>query len=376
VDGDGLRWRLAAETDEGRLFPGLGAQRRVGAGEYAGMEFLEVEAKTVINTVPASSHMPFRYTINPYRGCSHACTYCFARPTHSYLGLDIAGDFDRRIVVKVNAVECLRAELASPRWDGSPIAMGTNTDPYQKAEGRYHLTRGIVEALGEAANAFSILTKSTLVLRDLDLLTEAARRTTVRCALSVGTLDRDVWRLTEPGTPPPDKRLEAVRRLNDAGIPTSVLVAPLLPGLSDGDEQVRAVARAAGEAGAVGVTPVALHLRPGVRDHVFAWLRGARPDLVPLYEDRFGGARPRAYQAKAEQDRLTALVASATGPPRRRTRPASPRRAWRTGHELSPSEDGGAARGGRQHEAPAPRPGAGDQPGVQLSLLGEVLAER
>ena len=141
------------------------------------MEFLHVNARTIVNKVPASSRMPFSYTINAYRGCSHACTYCFATPTHTYLGLGIGEDFERKIVVKVNAVERLRAELRSPRWKGDPIAMGTNTDPYQKAEGKYHLTQGIVGVLAEAGNPFSILTKSTLVLRDLALLADAAART-------------------------------------------------------------------------------------------------------------------------------------------------------------------------------------------------------
>jgi DNA repair photolyase len=221
---------------------------------------------------------------------------CFARPTHDYLGLNIGEDFDTKIVVKVNAVEKVRTEVASKSWCGEHIAMGTNTDPYQKAEGKYHLTRGIVRVLGEARNPFSILTKSTLVLRDLDVLSDAAARTSVRLNLSIGTLDREVWRLTEPGTPPPDKRVEAVRRLNDAGIPCGVLVAPILPGLSDRDDQVRAVIEACVEAGAVSISAIPLHLRPGVKEHYLGWLDGARPDLRPFYEERFKG---RAYQPKA-----------------------------------------------------------------------------
>src|SRR5580700_3867601 len=206
-----LRWTLASSEETGTLFADeRAATRHVGRGAYAGMEFLHVNARSIINRVPEESLMPFRYTINPYRGCSHACTYCFARPTHDYLGLNIGEDFERRIVVKVNAVERLRAELRASRWNGECIAMGTNTDPYQHAEGKYHLTRGIIEALSEARNPFSILTKSTLVLRDLDLLVEAASRTKVRCNLSIGTLDEEVWRATEPKTPPPLRRLEAV----------------------------------------------------------------------------------------------------------------------------------------------------------------------
>jgi len=284
-------------------------RRHVGTGEYRGLEFFEVNAKRVINEVPRASQMPFRFTINPYRGCSHACTYCFARPTHEYLGLGIGEDFDRKIVVKVNAVERVRAELRSPKWTGEHIAMGTNTDPYQKAEGKYHLTRGLVAALGEAANPFSILTKSTLVLRDLDVLAAAAERTSVRLNLSIGTLDREVWKLTEPGTPPPDKRVDAVRRLNDAGIPCGVLVAPVLPGLSDGTEQLREVIEACAAAGAVSISAIPLHLRPGVREHFLGWLATARPDLIDLYARRFDGQRgPRAYQPKAVQEELSERV--------------------------------------------------------------------
>ncbi len=288
------------------LFPqAVLGERHVGTGEYRGMEFFHVNARTIVNKVPASSKMPNGYTINAYRGCSHACTYCFARPTHAYLGLGIGEDFERKIVVKVNAVEALRAELRSPRWKGDPIAMGTSTDPYQKAEGKYHLTQGIVGVLAEAGNPFSILTKSTLVLRDLALLADAAARTRVRLALSIGTLERDVSQLTEPGAPPPQSRLEAVRRLSEAGIRCGVLIAPVLPGLSDSDDQIRAVAKACLEAGAVSVTPVALHLRPGVREHYLDWLSRTRPELAELHAQRF---RKGSYQPRAEQHRLSEVV--------------------------------------------------------------------
>jgi DNA repair photolyase len=304
-----LRWRLAADEDETRLFSDDAVvERQVGRGEFRGMEFLHVNARTIVNRVPEASRVPFRFTINPYRGCSHACTYCFARPTHEFLGLGMGEDFDRRIVVKVNAVERLRAELRSSRWRGDHIAMGTNTDPYQQAEGKYHLTRGIVEALGEVGNPFSILTKSTLILRDLPLLAEIARRSDVRVNLSVATLDREVWKLTEPGTPPPDKRLEAVKRLNEAGVPSGVLVAPVLPGLSDSDEQLRAIGAACAGAGAVSVSAVALHLRRGVREHYLGWLHRVRPDLAALYAGRFGRG---AYQPDGEQQRITRVVADA-----------------------------------------------------------------
>ena len=302
-----LRWTLAEDQPPiDALFPDESVRRHVGTGEFQGMEFLEVNAKRVINAVPASSRMPFRYTINAYRGCSHACVYCFARPTHEYLGLNTGEDFDRRIVVKVNAVERVQAEVRSRRWSGDDIAMGTNTDPYQKAEGKYHLTRGIIGVLSEAANPFSILTKSTLVLRDLDVLAQAAQRTAVRLNFSIGTLDRDVWRMTEPGTPPPDKRVAAVRRLNEAGIECGVLVAPVLPGLSDSDAQLQDVVSACVEAGAVSISAISLHLRPGVREHFQPWLSATRPDLDELYARRFGG---RSYQPRAVQQELSQRVA-------------------------------------------------------------------
>ncbi len=307
---EGFRWPIEDEGASGTLFKGPWPERHVGRGEYRGLEFLHVNARSIINTVPASSRMSFKYTINAYRGCSHACTYCFARPTHEFLGLGIGEDFERRIVVKVNAVERARAEVCSPRWQGDLIAMGTNTDPYQHAEGKYHLTRGIIGVLSTRGNPFSILTKSTLVLRDLSLLAEAANRTRVRVNLSIGTIDRDVWRLTEPGTPPPDKRIDAVRRLNEAGIPCGVLVAPVLPGLSDTDEQVTAVVEACRDAGAVGVSVVGLHLRPGVREHYLSWLATVRPDLTALYARRFNRG---AYQPRREQERLSGLVGQVMG---------------------------------------------------------------
>jgi DNA repair photolyase len=312
-----LRWRLADEEDSGgqeTLFDGDElVDRHFGTGEFQGMEFLHVKARTIVNEVPAASRMPFRYTINAYRGCSHACTYCFARPTHEYLGLDVGEDFERRIVVKINAVEQLRAELAGRRWAGHAIAMGTNTDPYQRCEGKYHLTQGIVKVLGEAANPFSILTKSTLILRDLKLLAAAAQRTDVRASLSIGTLDEEVWRLTEPGTPHPRQRMHAVRRLNDAGVPCGVLIAPILPGISDGEDQLEAVVGACVDAGAVSISSVALHLRPGVRDYFMAQLARTHPHLVAEYERRYH----RAYLPKAEQqdlaERVHRLVEQARG---------------------------------------------------------------
>lgn len=311
-DSSGFRWKLA-DDDGGqpRLFPEESVvERHVGTGEFRGLEFLHVNAQRIINAVPPASRMAFRYTVNAYRGCSHACVYCFARPTHRYLGLGVGEDFERKLVVKVNAVERVRAELRHPRWSGDAIAMGTNTDPYQRCEGKYHLTRGIVTALRDRSNPFSILTKSTLILRDLDLLADAARRAPVHCNLSIGTLDPEVWKLTEPGTPHPTRRLQAVRRLNEAGVPTGVLVAPIIPGLSDGDEQLRALVDACLDAGATTVVPVVMHLRPGVREHVLEWVAGHRPDLAARWERQYRRAYLPGPTARAITDRVHRAVAA------------------------------------------------------------------
>jgi len=228
---------------------------------------------------------------------------CFARPTHEYLNLNIGEDFERRIVVKVNAVERVRAEVQAKRWAGELIAMGTNTDPYQRCEGKYRLTRGIVEVLSEARNPFSILTKSTLILRDMELLAEAAKRTSVHTAFSVGTVDDDVWKISEPGTPHPRRRLDALARLREAGIPTGVLAAPILPGISDSPQQLQALANALVEAGVEWASPIVLHLRPGVKQEYLRWLAAVRPDLVERYDRIYGR---RSYAPKAIQQEITA----------------------------------------------------------------------
>jgi DNA repair photolyase len=288
--------------------------------EFRGITFIESEAKSIINRVPGGA-LPFDWTINPYRGCSHACTYCFARPTHTYLDMNAGRDFETKIVVKVNAPEVLRRELSAKRWKGEHIAMGTNTDPYQRAEGRYGLMRGILEALVDHRNPFSILTKGTLILRDVDLLTRAAEVAPVSAAFSIGTLDEAVWRETEPGTPHPKARIDAIRTLTEAGIPTGVLMAPILPGLSDRPDQLREVVEAAIDAGATHVSPILLHLRPGVREEFLPWLEEAHPDLVPRYLEMYR----HPYGPKAMRERLgrrvTSMVA-ATGGIRRGVEPA------------------------------------------------------
>ncbi|HLL64255.1 MAG TPA: Rv2578c family radical SAM protein [Micromonosporaceae bacterium] len=273
--------------------------------EFAGITFYEVHAKSLLNRVPGASRVPFEWTVNPYRGCSHACVYCFARSTHTYLDLDAGQDFDSRVVVKVNAGELLRHELASPRWGGHHIAMGTNVDCYQRAEGRYRLMPEIIAALRDRANPFSILTKGTLIARDLDLLRQAAQVTTVAVAFSIGFLDPALWRTVEPGTPAPLRRLDVVRQFADAGFAVGVLMAPILPGLTDTDDAIEATVQAIATAGAATVSPLALHLRPGAREWYLGWLAREHPGLVPRYRELY---RRGAYLDQGYQRELTARV--------------------------------------------------------------------
>ena len=230
---------------------------------------------------------------------------CFARPTHKYLDLDAGRDFEKEIVVKVNVPEVLRAELARPRWQGEHVALGTNTDPYQWVEGRYKLMPGIWEAFRDFANPCSVLTKSPLLLRDLPLMQEVAARTTITANLSVPTIDEKAWRATEPHTPNPRARLEAVGELNRNGIPAGILIAPLMPGINDDPRQVERILELAAENGAVGVGGIALHLRGDVKRIFMDWLRSYRPDLVPRYEKLYRGG---AYAPKEERARIQRLV--------------------------------------------------------------------
>jgi DNA repair photolyase len=230
---------------------------------------------------------------------------CFARNTHTYLDMDFGRDFDSKVVVKINAPALLRKELSSARWTREHIAMGTNVDPYQRAEGRYKLMRGIIEALRDAENPFSILTKGSLILRDVDLLRECAERTDVGANVSVGSIDRELWRSVEPGTPSPQKRLEVCAKLTEAGVGCGVLMAPILPYLSDSPERLEATVKAIAEAGARHVTPIVLHLRPGAREWYLAWLSREHPELIPKYRELYGRG---AYARKDYQRAITTLV--------------------------------------------------------------------
>ncbi|MFF4535405.1 Rv2578c family radical SAM protein [Streptomyces aureus] len=346
-----MRWEnLTADPAEGpaRDAALFGADavttRTFDTPEFRGITFHEIRARSIVNRVPGASRMPFEWTVNPYRGCSHACVYCFARKTHSYLDLDTGLGFDSQIVVKVNAPDLLRRQLASRRWHGEHIAMGTNVDCYQRAEGRYRLMPGIIAALRDHANPFSILTKGTLILRDLDLLKQASEVTDVGISVSVGFTDTGLWRTVEPGTPAPERRLDVVRTLTDHGMDCGVLMAPVIPFLGDHPSQLRATVRAIAASGATSVTPLVLHLRPGAREWFMAWLEHHHPHLVRRYERLYAEG---AYAPKWYQRRITRQV-----------------------HELAQEYGIGPKRAGMPRRVTEPEPVPAAAPGpTQLTLL-------
>jgi DNA repair photolyase len=235
---------------------------------------------------------------------------CFARKSHTYLDFDAGADFNTRVVVKVNAPELVRKKMTSPSWQGEHISVGMNVDCYQRAEGRYQLMPGIIRALRDAANPFSILTKGTLILRDIDLLAEAAEVTEVGLNVSAGFVDKDLWRSIEPGTPAPQRRLEACAALNERGLRCGVLMGPVVPFLSDSPAQLDEAVRQIAAAGATHVTPIVLHLRPGTREWFFAWLRAQHPELVDRYLDLYGHG---AYAPQAYQNRIAGQVRELAG---------------------------------------------------------------
>ena len=298
-----MRWQgQDVRAEAGDALPGLAKMsnliRSVTTPEFAGLTFHEVAAKSALNKVGATSSMPFAWTVNPYRGCSHACVYCFARPSHQYLELDSGEDFDRQVIVKVNVAEVLRAELARPSWGREPVALGTNTDPYQRAEGRYRLMPGIIDALAGSGTPFSILTKGTMLRRDLPDLAAANRDVPVDLAMSIAIFDDDLQQAVEPGTPTAAARLATVTAAAEAGFNVAVFMMPILPFLTDSAEHLDAALARIKAAGATSVTYTALHLRPGVKEWYAQWLRTHRPALVPKYRRLYGDGAyaPQEYR--------------------------------------------------------------------------------
>ncbi|WP_420112912.1 Rv2578c family radical SAM protein [Pseudactinotalea sp.] len=301
-----MRWdgqRLGAV--DGDALPGLAASdglvRTFDTPEFRGMEFLEVTSRSALNKVPGNGFMGGAWTINPYRGCQHACVYCFARNTHTYLDLDAGADFDSRVVVKVNVAEALDAELSRKRERPERVMLGTNTDPYQRAEGRYRLMPGVIRTLAKHGVGISVLTKGSLLRRDIPLLAEAAERAPVDVAMSIAVFDDELQASVEPGTPTTAARLATVRAVREAGLACTVLMMPVLPWLTDSEEHLDRAFTMLAEAGATAVHATALHLRPGAREWYLAWLRREQPHLVPRYENLYAGG---ANAAKDYQEWL------------------------------------------------------------------------
>ncbi|MCC2032958.1 Rv2578c family radical SAM protein [Microbacterium allomyrinae] len=300
-----MRWQgQELGVADAAALPGLehlnGLVRSVTTPEFAGVTFHEVLCKSALNHVPSASAMPFDWTVNPYRGCSHACVYCFARGTHEYLELDAGRDFDTQVVVKINVAEVLEKELRRGTWAHEPVMLGTNTDPYQRAEGRYKLMPGIVSALTESGTPFSILTKGTLLRRDLPLLTDAAANVHVTLAMSIAVFDDQLQHLIEPGTPNATARLETVRAATEAGFRVTVFLMPIIPHLTDSIAAIDHALTRIKEAGAVRVVYGALHLRPGAKQWFLQWLEQQHPELVSSYRGLYPGASataPKAYRS-------------------------------------------------------------------------------
>jgi DNA repair photolyase len=258
-------------------------------------EFVEIQVKSVLNKVAG---MPFRWSINPYRGCSHGCVFCYARRTHWFLDEDGINQWSSRIFVKVNAPDVLRHELARRTWKREEVAVGTATDPYQAAEGKYRLTRRILEAFYQFRTPASIVTRSPLVLRDLDLLTGLARRAGVTVCVSIATADPEIAREIEPTVAPPAQRFRAVEALASRGIRTGVLLAPIVPGLTDHSAHLEAVVQAARDHGAHFVAHNVLHLGEVTRDAFLQYLAQSHPDLLSRYARMYAGKyAPRDYRA-------------------------------------------------------------------------------
>ena len=248
----------------------------------AGAQVQEIQSKSMLNRIDVPN-FPFRWTLNPYRGCRHACSYCYARPTHEYWGLDAGRDFEQRVFAKINAPQVLRQELRRPGWRGESIAIGTASDPYEPAESEYRLTRKILHVLRDFQNPCSITTKGVLVRRDIDILKELRDVAEVHVNFSVGSVDDDVWKLTEPGAPRPMARLEAMQDLVENGISAGVMMAPLLPGISDGEANIEAVAQAAQAHRAQYLGANVLFLKPGSKEWFMPMLRETYPHLEQGY---------------------------------------------------------------------------------------------
>jgi DNA repair photolyase len=360
-----VRWSGQELGDEQQnALPGLARLsnlvRSIRTPEFAGITFHEVLAKSALNKVHGSSGAPFGWTINPYRGCSHACAYCFARPTHTYLDFDAGKDFDSEIVVKVNVAEVLRRELAKPSWKHDPVALGTNTDPYQRAEGRYALMPGIIGALADSGTPFSILTKGSLLRRDLDLLTDAATRVPVDLAMSIAIYDDELQRSVEPGTPSTSARLATVTAVREHGLDCSVFLMPILPYLTDTKAHLDEALRRVKEAGGTSVLFTAMYLKPGVKEWFMLWLEREHPELVGQYRQLYAKS---AYPPREYRQWLAARI-----------RPLIARYGLRRGREDPVTGGVRQARAGRPRFAPKPAIEPATAPAAAPAAAGSIVS--
>lgn len=315
-----MRWDgqlLDAEPDAGEdsaspALPGLeraGLVRSVQTPDFEGVTFHEVLCKSALNKVPEASKVPFTWSINPMRGCLHQCVYCFARGTHEYLDLDAGRDFDTQIVVKMNIAAVLRKELSRRSWKREPVALGTNSDPYHRAEGRYRLMPGIIGALADAGTPMSILTKGTLLRRDLPLLSLASRKVPVSIGISLALLDEDLRRQVEPGAPSARARLDLITAVREAGLDCHVMAAPILPQLTDSRAALDELFAALAGAGATSVTAIPLHLRGPTRNWYLTWLGDNHPALLKSYRQIYGrGAYAASEYQQWLRERTTPLI--------------------------------------------------------------------
>jgi DNA repair photolyase len=288
-------------------------------------EYREEPCRNALNRVRG---MPFAWSLNPYMGCAHRCTFCYVRAFEARADRPSDDRYGASIRVKTNVAEVLRRELARPSWQREAVAVGAATDPYQPAEGRYRLTRSCIEAFAEAQSPFSIITRGPLIVRDVDVLAEAAGRARVSVTFSVPTLDDEIWRRTEPGTAPPRQRLRALSRLVEAGIEAGVGMAPILPGLSDRPELLAEVVREARAAGATGIWANLLYLRPGTREHFLAALERDWPELLPEYQRLYSrGAYLPRRETDPVRERVRVLARSNAVRDRRRVKLQPPAQA-------------------------------------------------
>ena len=306
---------LPTTRDVARLVKSGGVDALNGTRRADEATYREIRCRSALNRVEG---MPFKWTLNPYRGCTHGCHYCFARRYQTQLELDAGDQFASLIFVKTNFVERLRAELDRPAWTREPVALGTATDPYQPIEGTYKLSRGALECLARASTPVGIVTKGPMVVRDRDVLLELSARAECRVYLSVPTVDEDGWRRLEPGTAHPLQRLRAVRELVDAGLEAGVLMAPIVPGLTSHPSKLERTVKAIADSGARSIGAMVMHLEAGTRDHFMGFLSREYPHLVERYGRLYAGKYASPDYVKRVQHTVGLLRARFELPARQR----------------------------------------------------------